>query len=84
MMMQRKPLILEEWEDRLVIELAGEVEDIEEDRSWLASYEHVEIRSDWGAMIRSISQARAKELRSKRVDPIALQLLDQLRDKITA
>jgi FAD/FMN-containing dehydrogenase len=84
LMMQRKPLILEEWDDSLVIEFGGEPEDIAEDAEWLANYEHDLIREDWGARIKSISKVRDVELRAKQVDPIALQLLDQLRDKITA
>lgn len=84
LMMQRKPLILEEWNDKLVIELAGEAEDIAEDKAWIAKYEHALISQDWGEMIKGIARVRDLELRAMPVDPIAMQLLDQLRIKITA
>ncbi len=83
LMMQRKPLILEDCDDKLVLEFAGETEDIAEDRDWLASYEHQEI-GDWGQLIRGISRARDLEIRSKPLDPIASQLLGQLQRNITA
>jgi FAD/FMN-containing dehydrogenase len=84
LMMQRKPLILEEWDEELVVEFAGEAEDIAEDRGWLTQYDHALIGNDWGATIKSISKVRDRELRAKPVDPIAMQLLDQLKEKITA
>jgi FAD/FMN-containing dehydrogenase len=84
LMMQRRPLVVEEWEDGLVIELGGEAEDIAEDGSWLKSYQHKEIGSEWGSLIKDVSSSRDRELRAKTVDTVAMQLLGKLRDKITA
>jgi FAD/FMN-containing dehydrogenase len=84
LMMQRKPLIVEEWDEDLIVEFAGEAEDIAEDREWLRQYEHTLIDDDWGAKIKNLSKMRDLELRAKPVDPIAQQLLDQLKDKINA
>lgn len=82
-MLTRRPLILEEYEERLVIEFAGEEEEIAEDAAWLAGYDHELIGSDWGSIIRQISIARDRELRAKPIDPIVVRLLDQLHSKIT-
>jgi FAD/FMN-containing dehydrogenase len=84
LMMQRKPLILEEWDEELVVEFAGEAEDIAEDIEWLTQYEHSTIGVQWDVKIKSISKVRDLELRAKPVDPVAMQLLDQLKEKITA
>lgn len=80
--MQRRPLILEEWDGSLVIEFAGEAEDIAEDRTWMANLEHHLIGAEWGAMIREISNVCEKARRESKIDPRALDLLDQLQVKI--
>lgn len=84
LMMQRRPVVLEEWEDLLVIELGGEREDIAEDRSWLSNYQHREIGHEWSSLVKSISLLRDAESRVRPADTIAQGLLDQLRDRINA
>jgi len=83
-MLQRKPLVLEEWRSKLVVELAGEAEDIAEDEDWLSGYDHGTIGDEWSEMIKEISRERDQTMRSGTTDPIVEHLLEQLRRNISA
>ncbi|HET6513004.1 MAG TPA: hypothetical protein VFH43_12475 [Candidatus Kapabacteria bacterium] len=85
-LMQRQPTIVEEWNGEFVIEFAGQHEDMADDRAWLASegLAHSEITDGWGELIRKISHERDTAMRAQAIDPKALQLLEQLRERINS
>lgn len=82
--LKRRPLIVEEWEGKLIVELAGEPEDIAEDRLWLneQSLLEREVTHDWSKIVIEISQQRSRQLAEEMPDPLAASLLLQLQDRI--
>lgn len=83
-LLKRRPLILEEWDGQLVVEFAGEPEDIADDRAWLNQYRFIEreFGDDWSQTMLTISYQRTLEQQAKSMGPSVQALLNQLRDQI--
>jgi FAD/FMN-containing dehydrogenase len=84
-LLMRRPLILEDHDGGLIVEFAGQVEDMLAEREWLSANNITMNEIDeWPDLIRTISRERTASMISKPIDAKAIELLTQLTERINA